>query len=233
MATIIDGRNKRLKIGKTMRRTSPIPVLPPRIPTPMPNQPKDSSSKLKIAKYEKTYQSSIAARMLLFTTDSEKDNEKRIVNYKQQQPPPSSLAAAVPCHRRCRADEEGEDRQRRRTSAVAVPPLPNGGGRSSAANPEQSARSRTHRTDDTHALYAAAAAKVEDEVRRLTRGCLPLPTTDVEAVALEYRRRRYGMYATASVTADDRYGHRYGLSSGLTTSSQDPKTSSAAAAFFL
>ncbi|XP_015367291.1 PREDICTED: uncharacterized protein LOC107164109 [Diuraphis noxia] len=82
MATIIDGRNKRLKIGKTMRRTSPIPVLPPRIPTPMPNQPKDSSSKLKIAKYEKTYQSSIAARMLLFTTDSEKDNEKRIVNYK-------------------------------------------------------------------------------------------------------------------------------------------------------
>lgn len=41
MATIIDGRKKRLKIGKTMRRTSPIPVLPPRIPTPMPNLPKD------------------------------------------------------------------------------------------------------------------------------------------------------------------------------------------------
>jgi len=37
-----------------------------------------SSSKLKIAKYEKTYQSSLAAHMLLFTT--EKENGKRIVN---------------------------------------------------------------------------------------------------------------------------------------------------------
>jgi len=157
----------------------------------------------------------------------------------QQQPQLSSspvATAADPCHRRRRADEEGEDRHRRRTSAVVVPPPLNGGGRSSAANPEQSARSRTHHTDDTHALYAAAAAKAEDEVRRLTRGRLPLPTTtDVEAAtaaALDYRRRRYGMYATAAVTADDRYGHRYGLSSGLTTP-QDPKTSSAAAAFFL
>jgi len=41
MVTIIDGRNQRLKIGKTMRRKSPIPVLPPRIPTPMPKLPKD------------------------------------------------------------------------------------------------------------------------------------------------------------------------------------------------
>lgn len=153
----------------------------------------------------------------------------------QQQPPLSSspAAAAVPCHRRRRADEEGEDRHRYRTSAIVVPPPPNVGGRSSAANPEQSARSRTHRTDDTRALYAAAAAKAKDEVRRLTRGRLPLPTTtDAEAAALDYCRRRYGMYATAAVTADDRYGHRYGLSSGLTTP-QDPKTSSAAAAFFL
>lgn len=39
-----------------------------------------SSSKLKIAKYEKTYQSSLAARMLLFTADSEKENGNRIVN---------------------------------------------------------------------------------------------------------------------------------------------------------
>ncbi|KAL4119412.1 hypothetical protein QTP88_012221 [Uroleucon formosanum] len=152
------------------------------------------------------------------------------------QPPLSSspaAAAAVPCHRRRRADEEGEDRHRYRTSAIVVPPPPNGGGRSSAANPEQSARSRTHRTDDTHALYATAAAKAKDEVRRLTRGRLPLPTTtDAEAATLDYCRRRYGMYATAAVTADDRYGHRYGLSSGLTTP-QDPKTSSAAAAFFL
>lgn len=154
----------------------------------------------------------------------------------QQQPPPSS-PAVVPCHRRRRADEEeGEDWHRHRTSTVVVPSLPNGGGRngSSAVNPEQSARSRTHRTDDTHASYATAA-KVEDEVRRLTRGRLPLPTTtdheSATAAALDYRRRRYGMYATAAVTADDRYGHRYGLSSGLTT--QDPKTSSAAAAFFL
>ncbi|XP_026804712.1 kinesin-like protein CG14535 isoform X1 [Rhopalosiphum maidis] len=234
MATIMEGRNQRLKIGKTIRRKSPIPVLPPRIPTPMPKPPKDSSSKLKIAKYEKTYQSSLAARMLLFTVDFEKENENRIVNNKQ--PPPSS-PAVVPCHRRRRADEEeGEDRHRHRTSAVVVPLPPNGGGRngSSAANPEQSARSRTHRTDDTHASYATAA-KVEDEVRRLTRGRLPLPTTtdheSATAAALDYRRRRYGMYATATVTADDRYGHRYGLSSGLTT--QDPKTSSAAAAFFL
>ncbi|KAF0770942.1 kinesin-like protein isoform X2, partial [Aphis craccivora] len=156
----------------------------------------------------------------------------------QQQRPPSSSPAVVPCHRRRRADEEeGEDRHRHRTSAVVVPSPPNGGGRngSSAANPEQSARSRTHRTDETHALYAAAKA-AEDEVRRLTRGRLPLPTTTIDsesatAAALDYRRRRYGMYATATVTADDRYGHRYGLSSGLMT--QDPKTSSAAAAFFL
>lgn len=41
MATIIDGRNKRLQVGKTMRRTTPIPVLPPRIPTPMPKPPKE------------------------------------------------------------------------------------------------------------------------------------------------------------------------------------------------
>lgn len=152
----------------------------------------------------------------------------------QQQQPPSSSPAVVPCHRGRRADEEeGEDRHRHRTSAVAVPSPPNGGGRngSSAANPEQSARSRTHRTDETHALYAAAKA-AEDEVRRLTRGRLPLPTTAIDSeAALDYRRRRYGMYATATVTADDRYGHRYGLSSGLMT--QDPKTSSAAAAFFL
>ncbi|KAE9527380.1 hypothetical protein AGLY_013078 [Aphis glycines] len=152
----------------------------------------------------------------------------------QQQQPPSSSPAVVPCHRGRRADEEeGEDRHRHRTSAVVVPSPPNGGGRngSSAANPEQSARSRTHRTDETHALYAAAKA-AEDEVRRLTRGRLPLPTTTIDSeAALDYRRRRYGMYATATVTADDRYGHRYGLSSGLMT--QDPKTSSAAAAFFL
>ncbi|XP_025202408.1 kinesin-like protein CG14535 isoform X3 [Melanaphis sacchari] len=233
MAIIIDGRNQRLKIGKTIRRKSPIPVLPPRIPTPMPKPSKDSLSKLKIAKYEKTYQSSLAARMLLFTADSEKENGNRIVN---KQPP--SSPAVVPWHRGRRADEEeGEDRHRHRTSAVVVVPSPpNGGGRngSSAANPEQSARSRTHRTDDTHALYAAAA-KAEDEVRRLTRGRLPLPTTtdpeSATAAALDYRRRRYGMYATAAVTADDRYGHRYGLSSGLTQ--QDPKTSSTAAAFFL
>lgn len=41
MASIIDGRNKRLKIGKTMKRTIPIPVLPPRIPTPMPKTTKE------------------------------------------------------------------------------------------------------------------------------------------------------------------------------------------------
>jgi len=41
IATIIDGRNQRLKIGKTLRRKSPIPVLPPRIPTPMPKPTKD------------------------------------------------------------------------------------------------------------------------------------------------------------------------------------------------
>jgi hypothetical protein len=40
MASILDGRNKRLKIGKTTKRTIPIPVLPPRIPTPMPALPK-------------------------------------------------------------------------------------------------------------------------------------------------------------------------------------------------
>jgi hypothetical protein len=38
-----------------------------------------STLKLKIAKYEKTYQSSLAAHMLLFTSDSEKDNEKRYI----------------------------------------------------------------------------------------------------------------------------------------------------------
>lgn len=39
---IIDGRNNRFKIGKTMgRTTAPIPVLPPRIPTPMPKPPKE------------------------------------------------------------------------------------------------------------------------------------------------------------------------------------------------
>jgi len=41
MATIMEGRNQRLKIGKTIRRKSPIPVLPPRIPTPIPKPPKD------------------------------------------------------------------------------------------------------------------------------------------------------------------------------------------------
>lgn len=42
ITSIIDGRNKRLKIGKTMRRTTaPIPVLPPRIPTPMPKPPNE------------------------------------------------------------------------------------------------------------------------------------------------------------------------------------------------
>lgn len=41
MISIIDGQSKRLKMGKTMRRTIPIPVLPPRIPTPMPNLPKE------------------------------------------------------------------------------------------------------------------------------------------------------------------------------------------------
>lgn len=41
MASILDGRNKRLKIGKTTKRTIPIPVLPPRIPTPMPTLPKE------------------------------------------------------------------------------------------------------------------------------------------------------------------------------------------------
>lgn len=37
---------------------------------------------LKIAKYEKTYQSSLAARLLLFTADSENDNGKRIIHNK-------------------------------------------------------------------------------------------------------------------------------------------------------
>lgn len=42
ITSIMDGRNNRLKIGKTMRRTTaPIPVLPPRIPTPMPKPPKE------------------------------------------------------------------------------------------------------------------------------------------------------------------------------------------------
>lgn len=41
MASAIDGRNNRMKIGKSTRRTTPIPVLPPRIPTPMPNLPKE------------------------------------------------------------------------------------------------------------------------------------------------------------------------------------------------
>lgn len=37
---------------------------------------------LKIAKYEKTYQSSLAARLLLFTEHSENDNDKRIIHNK-------------------------------------------------------------------------------------------------------------------------------------------------------
>lgn len=41
MASAIDGRNSRMKIGKSTRRTTPIPVLPPRIPTPMPTLPKE------------------------------------------------------------------------------------------------------------------------------------------------------------------------------------------------
>lgn len=41
MTSAINGRNKRLKIGKTTRRTTPIPVLPPRIPTPMPKLPNE------------------------------------------------------------------------------------------------------------------------------------------------------------------------------------------------
>lgn len=38
-----------------------------------------STPKLKIAKYEKTYQSSLAAHMLLFTSDSDNDNGKRYI----------------------------------------------------------------------------------------------------------------------------------------------------------
>lgn len=41
MVSAMDGRNKRLKIGKPTRRTTPIPVPPPRIPTPMPQLPKE------------------------------------------------------------------------------------------------------------------------------------------------------------------------------------------------
>lgn len=40
-ASMIDVRNKRIKMGKTTKRTIPIPVLPPRIPTPMPKLPKE------------------------------------------------------------------------------------------------------------------------------------------------------------------------------------------------
>lgn len=121
---------------------------------------------------------------------------------------------------------EGEDQSCRRrcltaataAAAAAVPPpygrVDGGGGRSSAANPTQVARTRTRRTDDSHAAvspYGPAKAAVIS--------------------AEEFRRRRYGMYAAASSTsADARYGLRYGLSSSLAP--QDPKAS-AAAAFFL
>lgn len=120
---------------------------------------------------------------------------------------------------------EGEDQSCRRrcltaatAAAAAVPPpygrVDGGGGRSSAANPTQVARTRTRRTDDSHAAVSPYG-----------------PATAAVISAEEFRRRRYGMYAAASSTsADARYGLRYGLSSSL--ASQDPKAS-AAAAFFL
>lgn len=152
------------------------------------------------------------------------------------------------------SDEEGEDRRRCRrgrtaataTAAVAPSLTPNGGGRSSGdSNPEQSARTRTHRTDHLHVVYAGDD---EDDVEfgRFRRARLLQPSLSTANVrvdnaaastggtsAIEYRARRYGMYAAAAsaTTADARYGLRYGLSSALAP--QDTKTSSAAAAFFL
>lgn len=155
---------------------------------------------------------------------------------KTQRPQPSS--AASPCR-----GEEGEDHRSRRRRHLhhetgVVPPPPNGGGRtrtSSAANPEQCARERTLRTDDSHAVHASGD---DDYVRRPRLCRLPLSTTTAirgdgrtaaASAALDSRARRYGMYA--ATTADARYGLRYGLSSSLVP--QDTKSSPAAAAFFL
>lgn len=41
ITSMIDGQNKKLKMGKMTKRTIPIPVLPPRIPTPMPKLPNE------------------------------------------------------------------------------------------------------------------------------------------------------------------------------------------------
>ncbi|XP_025418626.1 kinesin-like protein CG14535 isoform X3 [Sipha flava] len=244
MASILDGRNKRLKIGKTTKRTIPIPVLPPRIPTPMPALPKESTLKLKIAKYEKTYQSSLAAHMLLFTSDSEKDNEKRYILQQQQQQQQQQSDVEGEDRRRCRRSRIAATATATATAAAVVPSSLNGGGRnrssSGASNPEQSARARTHRTDDLHAVFAASAAGDEQSgrFRRARQPNSPATVrvddaTTTAVAAAEYRARRYGMYAaTASAAnADARYGLRYGLSSSLAP--QDTKTSSAAAAFFL
>lgn len=51
LVSIIDGRNKRLKIGKTTRRATPIPVLPPRVPTPMPKPSKERYCNIKILEF--------------------------------------------------------------------------------------------------------------------------------------------------------------------------------------
>lgn len=51
IASIIDGQNKRLKMGKMTKRTIPIPVLPPRIPTPMPKFEKERCVMIKICFY--------------------------------------------------------------------------------------------------------------------------------------------------------------------------------------
>ncbi|XP_050423167.1 uncharacterized protein LOC126834958, partial [Adelges cooleyi] len=94
MASIMGGRGKQSTLAKSIRRATPIPVLPPRIPTPMPKPQKEDVSKLEIAKYEKSYRSSLATHLKLYKTDASQNKGDTIYTSLQQRQ--TSTAATSP-----------------------------------------------------------------------------------------------------------------------------------------
>ncbi|XP_050542839.1 kinesin-like protein CG14535 isoform X2 [Daktulosphaira vitifoliae] len=232
MASIMGGRSKQKSIPKLTRKATPIPVLPPRIPTPMPKKQIEEVPKLKIAKYQKTYKSSLAAHLKLQRFDEyqskEKQNKLKQQQHQPQSPggrpqpplPPTQPAASYSTSSPlCTAG--GEIRNRGGHTSTMV----TGGGGSRVQDPQPTpARRRIPRIVDSHVLIDV----IDRKSSSLTLSA-PLQSTDVAKASVTGGVRSYltDMYAAT----DARYGLRYGLQTA-NIAVQDTKTSTAAA-FFL